>query len=95
MLTTALPLSLSPRLGISSGSDCDVEAILLSFFCCCLAMHVTTTRRNGSPGHLIIDLGQAGLWSLELRSAAVMPVWRMLSITFCHTWTVLCVTGKL
>ena len=32
MLTTALPLSLSPRLGISSGSDCNVEAILLSFF---------------------------------------------------------------
>ena len=85
--------AMGTRLGKVSGSDCDLEAILLSFYCRCFAMYVTTTGRNGFPGHQIIDLGQEGLWSLRQRSTAVMPVLRMLSIIFCQI--VICVTGKL
>ena len=65
MLETVLPLSLSLRLGIRSGSNCELEA-LLSFHCYCFMIYVTMTGINGSPGYLIIDLGKAGLWSLRL-----------------------------
>lgn len=93
MLETVLPLSLSVRLGISFGSDCDLEAILLSFYCRCFTVCVTTTGRPGSPGHLNIDLGQAGLLPLRLRSTAVTPVFISnilpdLDCTVCYKKTV-------
>ena len=59
MLETVLPLSLSLRLGISSGSNCKLATANFMIY-------VTMTGINGSPGYLIIDLGKAGLWSLRL-----------------------------
>ena len=77
MLETVLPLSLSVRLGISSGSGYELEDIHSDFCCYSFAKYDTSTERRGSFRNLRIDPGPEGLWSLTLPLTAGMRASRM------------------